>query len=111
MKFVFAQPLTIQFILYIFCFSTTAAQIILLNKSKITVNLIEEIEGEYNQAIELQYNYAVKMIIMISSMLFITLIDLIAYCCYFKNHPPEENEDKNIAIVIVAYQENTVNIY
>ena len=105
MKFVFTQPLTIQFILYIVCFSTTAAQIILLSKSKITVNLLEEIDEQYNQAIELQYNDAVKMINMISSMLFITLIDLIAYCCYFKNKPIEGIEDKNAVIFMAVTEE------
>ena len=105
MKFVFTQPLTIQFILYIVCFSTTAAQIILLSKSKIKVNLLEEIDEQYNQAIELQYNDAVKMIIMISSMLFITLIDLIAYCCYFKNKPIEGIEDKNAVIFMAVTEE------
>ena len=52
------------------------------------------------------------MIIMISIMLFITLIDLIAYCCYFKDKPIEGIEDKNAVLFMVVTEEVKVgNFY
>ena len=110
-KLIYRYPLTVPFILFVIAFCCSIAELIYLSQSKVTIDIFDyDFFNVYNHAIDSKYHTIIIIIIMLSCMIFLTILYFIGYFCHFKGHENEEVKTKN-AYSFFQIEIHTVTVY